>query len=398
MDTNKLMDECFLVDKALHSIVGQNIDEILGGKGALHLPKFSHSLVKDLCVAASNRFKEEPIVLELNKPCIVVGDIHGHLLDLLRIWNKFCFPPYQNYMFLGDLIDRGEFSLETVVAIYAMKILYPENVHIIRGNHEFLNSSNSSVLVAEEIEAMYPRQNVYKCLIDSFDNLPVAAILYGNILCIHGGISPELVSINQIKSLKRPITDYNDSPILNGLLWSDPTTQAPEFSASRRKSGFLFGPVAFNNFMQTNSLKLMIRGHECVKNGYLELFDKQLITVFSASNYCGTSGNKSAVLSLHENGYDPLTMLPMEYIKRTSCVFLEVHQFNKHFSRPPLPTPQICNTLINPNLPILKISQNGRLNRIYRNRPRSLSLRSSASVQITMKITALPEQRSQIVL
>ena len=365
-----LKSDCLRVIKSMHCILSENIDEIIAGKGKLLLPRFSQRLITGICAGADMIFQQEPILLELSKPLVIIGDLHGHLLDLLRILRDCHFPPYQSYLFLGDLIDRGEFSLETVLAIYALKILYPENVYIIRGNHEFLNSSSSSAVFADEIEVMYPRTKIYQNIIDSFNSMPVAAKLYGDILCIHGGISPDFMSIEQIKTFHRPISEYKNSTVLTGLLWSDPTNQEAAFAPSRRKSGFLFGPAAFRTFIRENKLRLVIRGHECVSDGYQEMFDRKLITVFSASNYCGTSGNKSAIIFISNKGEAmPRSMLPIGYIKRNNTNFASFEILAKQFPPHPLfyyPHPL---KLINPSNPLLKIpSSEDKLKKILRRR------------------------------
>ena len=306
--------------------------------------------IENICKEVDKIFQSEPIVLDINMPILVVGDLHGHLLDLLRIYRNYGFPPKQNYIFLGDYIDRGEFSLEVVLYIYAFKFLYPKNVYMIRGNHEFFSNFNSSHVFSTELETHYPRTRLYETIINSFSSMPLAAKLFDKVLCIHGGISPDFVSLDQLYQFKRPIVEYNNDPVLTGLLWSDPNKNEDHFCPSRRKTGFLFGQTPFLNFINNNHISCVLRGHECVMDGYQVHFGGKLITVFSSSNYCGTTGNKAAVLFVDQNDMKPISLDPLGYITREttiflpSCDFIDIYwKHGKTSARP----------ILNPSKPIL---------------------------------------------
>ena len=305
-----LIEECSHIIECLEILLSFNLDKIISGHETLILPIFSDKVIRLLCSTISEIFLNEPILLEINDPIIIIGDIHGQLLDLIRIFFKYGLPPKTNYLFLGDIVDRGEFSLECLIFIYSLKFIYPNCIYIIRGNHEFLLQS-SSTSFGDEIQIMYPHSSLFHQIIESFYNLPLAAILFENTLCIHGGISPEFHNINQIKSFQRPIKDYSN-PILMGLLWSDPTLNDQGFLPSRRGTGFLFGYSVLNNFLIENKLEKIIRGHECIIEGFKEMFNGELLTVFSASNYCGVARNNSAIIfAYNKNNFQPITMLPL---------------------------------------------------------------------------------------
>jgi protein phosphatase len=130
----------------------------------------------------------------------------------------------------------------------------------------------------------------------------LAAIIQPKYLCIHGGLSQDFTSIDQIKSIQRPISDYNEYPFLLGILWSDPLRNASSFFPNPRNIGQIFGSAQVNEFLNLNSLELIIRGHQCVENGIEFMFDNKLVTAFSTSNYCGQDSNRSGVLIIDKNG------------------------------------------------------------------------------------------------
>lgn len=292
--TFDLKSECKSIVRNHRLMISGNIESIINGTDTLQNPLYSFNLLIQLCYAISQIFKNEPSMLRSDEPIIIVGDIHGHLLDLARIFINFGYPPSQRYLFLGDFVDRGEFSTECITLIYALKYLYPNHILIIRGNHEFLSTTLGGGFAAE-IEQLYPRKSLFNHFIESFEYMPLSALLFNKILCMHGGICPELYSISQLEQIERPIADYDD-PLYCGIVWSDPSFTITDFLPSRRGTGWLFGSDALNLFLEQNNLNTIIRGHECVQEGCEWCFDGQLLTVFSASNYCGTSMNKAAVV------------------------------------------------------------------------------------------------------
>jgi len=324
----ELEDECKKIITCFQYVFNQNLDNVLSGNEVLSLPKFPIEVITELCKSVSKIFGDESIILKINHPVIIVGDIHGHLLDLARIFIKFGMPPYVKYLFLGDIVDRGEFSLETLLIIYALKFLYPSSIYLIRGNHEFLLKSCSATF-GDEFQLLYPGSSLFQIAIESFYNIPLAAIVFKENLCIHAGLSPELLNIEDIYTIQRPIKDCTLS-LLVGLLWSDPTNNDPGFSPSRRGTGFQFGYSVFMAFMEANGLKRLIRGHECVIDGHKELFDGRLITIFSASNYCGVSRNSASVLMVNEEGnFTTISMLPLQYLQRSAVQFVDYQDFSK---------------------------------------------------------------------
>lgn len=285
----------------------------------LHLKVMPVDFILQLLEEVKGVFAREPVMLDIEGPVIVVGDLHGHILDLYRIMRKFDAPPSTKFLFLGDIVDRGDFSLETITLVFMLKLLYPDSVYIIRGNHEFKNTAEFGGF-RSELEAVYPKSTVFQAFIDTFSMLPIAAKM-GRVLCIHGGISPDFESLDQLNAIRKPIKTYDD-PILCGIFWSDPTFTTRWFVPSRRGTGFLFGESVFADFLRNNDLQMVVRGHECIMKGYEFAFNKKLVTVFSASNYCGKTNNPSGVLRVSDNGsVSAITFPPLPYMKRDSVAF-----------------------------------------------------------------------------
>ncbi|KAL3579941.1 hypothetical protein D5086_017776 [Populus alba] len=207
------------------------------------------------------------------------GDIHGQYSDLLRLFEYGGFPPSANYLFLGDYVDRGKQSLETICLLLAYKIKYPENFFLLRGNHESA-SINRIYGFYDECKRRF-NVKLWKTFTDCFNCLPVAALIDGKILCMHGGLSPDLTNLDQIRNLPRP-TDVPDSGLLCDLLWSDPDKDIKGWGMNDRGVSYTYGP------------------DKVVEDGYEFFAERQLVTIFSAPNYCGEFDNAGAVMSVDE--------------------------------------------------------------------------------------------------
>ncbi|KAK6464373.1 Metallo-dependent phosphatase-like protein [Scheffersomyces coipomensis] len=250
-----------------------------------------------ICSTAREIFLSQPSLLELSPPVKVVGDVHGQYGDLIRIFTKCGFPPSTNYLFLGDYVDRGKQSLETILLLLCYKIKYPENFFLLRGNHECANVTR----VYGFYDECKRRCNIktWKLFIDTFNTLPIAAIVAGKIFCVHGGLSPVLHSMDEIRNIARP-TDVPDYGLLNDLLWSDPADTFNEWEDNERGVSYVFSKVAINKFLSKFGFDLVCRAHMVVEDGYEFFNDRTLVTVFSAPNYCGEFDNWGAVMSVSE--------------------------------------------------------------------------------------------------
>ena len=241
---------------------------------------------------------EQPTFLELETPITVCGDIHGQYPDLLRLFDLGGYPPDTNYLFLGDYVDRGAQSIETISLLLAYKIKYEENFFILRGNHECA-SINRMYGFYDECKRRY-NIKIWKNFVDLFNCLPIAACIDDKIFLVHGGLSPELKNIDDIKKIMRP-TDVPEEGLLCDLLWSDPENSTKDWGENDRGVSVTFNVKVLEKFLEKNDLDLLCRAHQVVEEGYEFFGDKKLVTVFSAPNYCGEYDNNGGIMLVDEN-------------------------------------------------------------------------------------------------
>lgn len=253
--------------------------------------------VRGLCLKAREVFMSQPILLELEAPLKVCGDVHGQYYDLLRLFEYGGFPPDSRYLFLGDYVDRGKQSLETICLLLAYKVKYPENFYLLRGNHE-CSSINRIYGFYDECKRRY-NIKLWKTFTDCFNCLPIAAIVEDRILCMHGGLSPELNNMEQIRSIMRPM-DVPEAGLVCDLLWSDPDKDVQGWGENERGVSFTFGSDVVGGFLKRQELDLICRAHQVVEDGYEFFAKRQLVTLFSAPNYCGEFDNAAALMSIDE--------------------------------------------------------------------------------------------------
>jgi serine/threonine-protein phosphatase PP1 catalytic subunit len=253
--------------------------------------------IRWLCTEVREVFMSQPILLELEAPIKVCGDIHGQYYDLLRLFEYGEFPPKSNYLFLGDYVDRGKQSLETICLLLAFKKKYPENFFILRGNHECA-SINRIYGFYDECKRRY-NIRLWKTFTDCFNCMPVAAIIDEKIFCVHGGLSPDLSDMDQIRRVPRP-TDVPDQGLLCDLLWSDPEKNIAGWGDNDRGVSYTFGGDIVTKFLEKHDLDLVCRAHQVVEDGYEFFAKRQLVTLFSAPNYCGEFDNAGAMMSVDE--------------------------------------------------------------------------------------------------
>lgn len=237
--------------------------------------------IQDLSIPESDKFT-------------VCGDTHGQFYDLLHIFELNGFPSEDNpYLFNGDFVDRGSFSLEVVLTLLAFVVACPKGMFLTRGNHETLNM-NKMYGFDGEVTAKY-NQTVLDMFREVFLQLPLAAVIESKVFVCHGGLfSRDNVTLDELRAIDR----YHEPPdegLMTEMLWSDPQ---PGFgrAPSKRGVGVQFGQDVTENFLETNNLKLVVRSHECKPDGYQVLHEGKCITVFSAPNYCDQMGNKGAYI------------------------------------------------------------------------------------------------------
>lgn len=242
-------------------------------------------------------FDSEPNILRLEPPITVCGDTHGQLYDLFRIFDNFGEVPIRSYLFLGDYVDRGYYSIELLVYLLCLKIKYPKNIYMLRGNHE-CREVNTEYGFLEEIETKYNNADIFATCNELFRFLPLSAIINNRIFCVHGGLSPQLEKIQQIEELDRKVEPKLDD-MMSHLLWSDPS-DVSEWKRNTRRSGYLYGEKHVEQFLSNNKLEMIVRSHEMM-DGYKKMFGGKLLTVWGAPNYCYICDNLGSVLHVENN-------------------------------------------------------------------------------------------------
>ncbi|KAJ1331717.1 serine/threonine-protein phosphatase 4 catalytic subunit [Microdochium nivale] len=336
--------------------------------------------VRELCHKARELLIEEGNVVTVTAPVTICGDIHGQFHDLMELFRVGGDPPDTNYLFMGDFVDRGFYSLESFLLLLCLKVRYPDRMTLIRGNHESRQITTVYGFY-DECLRKYGSANVWRYCCDVFDYLALGAIVLGAsnnltpsdnpgssplncdpddveievcnadgdrisafprqdrersqsqnpqsssglngntgppgsgasgssngsmgnptgaILCVHGGLSPLVDSIDKIRFLDRKQEVPHEGPMCD-LLWSDPD-DIEGWGLSPRGAGFLFGADIVKIFNHRNDLSLIARAHQLVMEGFKEMFDASIVTVWSAPNYCYRCGNVAAVLELFEEG------------------------------------------------------------------------------------------------
>ncbi|ETB60972.1 hypothetical protein YYC_01928 [Plasmodium yoelii 17X] len=251
--------------------------------------------------------KQSPTLVYLNlkedETITICGDIHGQFYDLINIMNINGYPsPKYSYLFNGDFVDRGSFSVEVIIFLYLAKLIYPNNVHLTRGNHETDNMNKIYGFLGELLEKY--DEKLHSLFSDSFKFLPLAYVLNDKVFICHGGIPSKTdVTLKDIEQIDRN-TEPLDEGIMTDLLWSDPNEEKG-FKPSKRGIGFSFGTDITENFLKKNNLSLIIRSHEVRDEGYSLEQNGQLYTVFSAPNYCDVMKNKGGFLKFKGNATQP---------------------------------------------------------------------------------------------
>lgn len=255
--------------------------------------------IKFIMQKAIEIFGEEDNVIYISSSITVVGDIHGQFSDLKELFSTGGTIPNTNYLFLGDYVDRGPKSLEVIVLLTLLKIMYPDKIYLLRGNHESRKSNQQYGFHLECLKKYNQSSEVWMYISEMFDYLPLAAVIDNKLFCIHGGLSPSILKIDDIKQLYRFKDVPTEGPIAD-LLWSDPDKGTEGFVISERGAGYLFGEIVVDRFLQVNKMETIVRAHQLCMDGYNILFDGKIITVWSAPNYCGRLCNYASLMEVDE--------------------------------------------------------------------------------------------------
>ncbi|XP_025095599.1 LOW QUALITY PROTEIN: serine/threonine-protein phosphatase 2A catalytic subunit alpha isoform-like [Pomacea canaliculata] len=260
--------------------------------------KLSEAQIKMLCEKAKDVLIKESNVRQVCCPVTVCGDIHGQMYDLLELFRIGGKPPDTNYLFMGDYVDRGYYSVEVISLLLALKVRYRDRVTILRGNHETRMTSQVYGFY-DEVLCKYGSANVWKLFTEVFDYLPLTALVEGQIFCLHGGLSPSIDTLDHIRALDRIQEAPYEGPI-NDLLWSDPDDRMG-WGRSPRGPGYVFGQDISESFNNTNGLSLVARAHQAVNEGYQWWHNQNVVTTFSAPNYMYRLGNLAAIMQISED-------------------------------------------------------------------------------------------------
>jgi diadenosine tetraphosphatase ApaH/serine/threonine PP2A family protein phosphatase len=292
------------------------IAKLLAASGPGVTDTISAETVAALCTDAADTFKQESTCVDIvigEQPLVVAGDIHGQFTDLVgHVLPQVEAIPGGQLLCLGDYVDRGPQSTEVLLLLFALKVEFPDRIYLLRGNHEDAVTSRLYGFWAE-VHAKYRGAGdgdaVWGAFHNAFCHIPLGALASTSegkrFFCLHGGLSPGLVSINSLDIVERSdygsMLDNESSTIADGAMWSDPTSQPIRYAASERGCGFSFGPMVTQDFCNDNRLEFICRAHQMTMEGYSWTHGQQCLTLFSAPNYCGMAGNLGAVMIADDN-------------------------------------------------------------------------------------------------
>lgn len=254
--------------------------------------------VKSLCDLARETLLQESNVQPVKAPVTVCGDIHGQYHDLMELFRIGGSPPDTNYLFTGDYVDRGYYSVESVSLLVCWKVRYPDRVHVLRGNHESRQITQVYGFY-DECVRKYGSANVWKMFTDLFDYFPLTALVEHSVFCLHGGLSPSIDTLDHVRQLDRVQEVPHEGPMCD-LLWSDPDDRSG-WGISPRGAGFTFGADVSSQFNERNNLNFVSRAHQLVMDGYNWSHNQAVVTIFSAPNYCYRCGNQAAIMEIDEH-------------------------------------------------------------------------------------------------
>ncbi|CAK59751.1 unnamed protein product (macronuclear) [Paramecium tetraurelia] len=247
--------------------------------------------VKLICDKAKEILIEESNVQPVRAPVIICGDIHGQFHDLMELFKIGGKAPDTNYLFMGDYVDRGHHSVECVTLLVLLKIRHRDRITILRGNHESRQITQVYGFY-DECSRKYGNSNVWKCFTELFDYLPLTAVVESQFFCLHGGISPSIDTLDHIRQLDRVQEVPHEGPMCD-LLWSDPD--------DRSGLGYFSKRIFQNNSITITNQKMIARAHQLVMDGYSLAHERNVVTIFSAPNYCYRCGNQAGIMEVDEN-------------------------------------------------------------------------------------------------
>ncbi|KAK8853869.1 serine/threonine protein phosphatase Pzh1 [Tritrichomonas musculus] len=271
--------------------------------------------IKLICKLAPSYLIKDKALITIKAPVYVIGDIHAQYTYLWKFLKDY--EKGGKYLFLGDYVDRGTNSLECITLLLCLKMLYPKQFYLIRGNHESEVMTQTYGFHDECIQRFGEEEGeeIYQCFLKVFDNLPIAAVISSDevkdkkIFCVHGGLAPTLKGLKQIRDLSFPIEIPEEGidpkvAFVRDILWSDPSEEDEGYSANSQRNGaFMYGINECKKFMEANKLTSIFRAHQVVMGGYEYPFlkkydDTSVLTIFSSPNYCDELRNSGAIVTV----------------------------------------------------------------------------------------------------
>ena len=282
------------------------LEEVRSGK------YLSEPDLQRVCLATKRVLAAEDSVPEVPLPAVICGDIHGQFFDLLELLRLGGDPPTTRYVFLGDYVDRGHNSVETWQLLMLLKLRWPSHVYLLRGNHESRQITQVYGFY-DECMRKYGNTSAWRFCVEVFDYLSLAAVVGGKIFCVHGGLSPHLSTVDQVRLIQR-VAELPNEGAFTDLMWSDPE-EIRDWLQNPRGAGWIFGNHPTREFLHMNGLSLVARAHQLVQEGYRYMFSNPidlhaipqaaeglLVTVWSAPNYCYRCGNVASIMEIAEDG------------------------------------------------------------------------------------------------
>ncbi|EAY02205.1 Ser/Thr protein phosphatase, putative [Trichomonas vaginalis G3] len=282
-----------------------NLDAILESckKGE----QLSEGVFVELMLKLMEQLASESNLLELQSPIIICGDVHGQLFDLFELFDAAGDPAKYTFLFMGDYVDRGYYSVLTFSYLAALKLKYKDHIWLLRGNHE-CRQVNQMYGFYAECQMLFGHPGIWSLCNEVFDLLPMASIIDNEVFSVHGGISPDIALIEKINMIERNEEIPNKGPFCD-LTWSDPE-EGDQWRNNSRGAGYIFGARQVKEFCQLNNLKMITRSHQLAQNGYEWFFDNKLITVWSAPNYMYRTGNKATIMKYNHGEYELVEFQP----------------------------------------------------------------------------------------
>jgi len=276
------------------------IEDLLSvrGKAMTKAVPLAEADVKTCMLRVKGIFLNETSLINVPAPAKIVGDIHGQFSDLVRLLECGGHPPDTTYLFLGDYVDRGAYGLEVMMLLCCYKVKFPDKIFLLRGNHECGPISRIYGFY-DEVKRRF-NVKTWKLFCEMFNCLPLAATIDEKIFCVHAGLSPEMSDLSVINKVQRP-ADVPEDGLMCDLLWSDPEPDISGWAESDRGVSYVFGPDIVTDFLDKNDFDLVVRAHQVVEDGYEFFASRQMVTLFSAPNYCGEFDNAGAMMTVRDD-------------------------------------------------------------------------------------------------